>query len=123
MKRSEAETWEWVEQRAAELWRTPTAAEQAIRADLLKMGFYFQVPMKLVGPRGRVKYEIFDFYHPKLKLAVEVDGSSHRHKQGSDSRRDRMALFCGIKTVRISNKEALKGDLARIKEAMDESAC
>jgi very-short-patch-repair endonuclease len=109
MKRSEADQWDWVWARSVELRHNPTAAEQAIRAEMEDLGFWFQWLIQLTGPRGKIKYEIFDFYHPELKLAVEVDGSSHRKTKGADARRDRMSNFCGIKVVRVSNKAALNG--------------
>ena len=46
---------------------------------------------------------IADFYCRKLKTVLEVDGSSHRTKEGADYDRKRDAAFRsrGIKTIRL----------------------
>ena len=119
MRHSDVESWDFIQQRAAYLIINRTPAEDALLQPLTALGFRFQWPLMLTGARGRKFYIICDYYHDKLKLIVEVDGSSHRKKKGKDARRDRAAAFNGITTIRISNKEALRGDLTKIKEAME----
>lgn len=51
---------------------------------------------------------IIDFYCSKLMLAVEIDGSSHISKLGSDEGRDKYLLVRGILTVRYKNDEIVK---------------
>lgn len=82
---------------------TPTPAEATIWNQLLKnkkTGFRFlrQKPIHRF---------IIDFYCPELKLAIEIDGSSHRLKTGTDRLRDEFLLKIGIDTIRFTNDEVL----------------
>ncbi|OGS21098.1 MAG: hypothetical protein A2252_05545 [Elusimicrobia bacterium RIFOXYA2_FULL_39_19] len=58
---------------------------------------------------GIDKY-IVDFYCPKLKLAVEVDGGQHYNKEAIDydKRRSIFLESKSIKTVRFTNIDILK---------------
>jgi len=64
---------------------------------------------KIFGFKVRRQYGIenfiLDFYCPKLKLAIEVDGDVHhyRKKQVLDSRKDKLLKNEGIKLVRLNN--------------------
>ena len=99
--------------------RNPTPAEVQILRSAPALGLWFQFPVKLVGPRGRVKFEIFDFYHPVKQVAVEVDGGYHKRTKGPDARRDRMCAFNDIRVVRVTNKEAMDGSaLEKIRAAI-----
>lgn len=46
-----------------------------------------------------------DFYLPKFRCIVEVDGVSHRGREGHDGDRDEDFKDAGIRTVRIKNSE------------------
>lgn len=46
-----------------------------------------------------------DFYCPKLKLCIEVDGEQHLDRVTQDKRRDDFLLELGIKTIRIPSLE------------------
>jgi len=48
---------------------------------------------------------IADFYCPKLKLVIEVDGYSHLliHNQKRDKRKDRYLNLLGLQVVRIDD--------------------
>ena len=50
-----------------------------------------------------------DFFIPKMKLIIEVDGDYHNSIMQSENDEERDALFSsiGIKTVRINNNETL----------------
>lgn len=48
---------------------------------------------------------ILDFYCPTLKLAIEVDGSSHDNKRGYDWERQTHLEQRGIQVLRASNNE------------------
>ena len=66
---------------------------------MLNVNFYRQKPM--------YGY-ILDFYCPKAKLAIEVDGKYHNadHSSEYDSIRDKILLECyKIKTLRFTNHE------------------
>ena len=48
---------------------------------------------------------ILDFYFPTLRLAIEVDGSSHNNKVGDDWERDANLERRGIRTRRATNEQ------------------
>ena len=49
---------------------------------------------------------IVDIFFPDLKIAVEVDGPSHKGKEQADAARDRaLKATYGIETVRCTNQE------------------
>lgn len=49
-------------------------------------------------------HRIFDFYFPKIKSVLEVDGSSHAGKENKDYEKDRQILKAiGVRTYRITN--------------------
>lgn len=50
---------------------------------------------------------IVDFYCPKLKLVIEIDGDSHLNKQQYDKTREEHMLVKNIKTIRFSNNMIL----------------
>ena len=73
---------------------------------------------------GVGKYSI-DFYCPKLKLAVELDGESHLSGQAEeeDSRRQAIVEQFGIRVLRFTNDQVranLDGVLLRIEEVATE---
>lgn len=48
---------------------------------------------------------IVDFYCHQIKLAIEVDGESHKTKKVADIYRDRYLEGMGIKVLRVRNTE------------------
>ena len=48
---------------------------------------------------------ILDFYCPRLKLCVEVDGNSHDYKYEYDEQRSMFLQKQGIKVIRFSNDQ------------------
>ena len=69
---------------------------------------------------GVGRYSV-DFYCPKLKLGIEVDGDSHflPGAKEKDSRRQSYIEQCGIRILRFTNDEVrtnLDGVLERIEE-------
>ena len=48
---------------------------------------------------------IADFYCPKARVAIEVDGSHHSDQKGEDARRDRVFFRHGITTLRFSEDD------------------
>ncbi len=68
------------------------------RKQLLNVHFYRQKPIGTY---------IVDFYAPKAKLVVEVDGSQHlglEHRQ-NDGERDACLASAGLRILRFSNEE------------------
>jgi len=66
---------------------------------------------KMFGFKVRRQYGIdnyiIDFYCPKLKLAIELDGDVHyyRDKMESDIRKDQLLTDAGIKLIRLKNED------------------
>ena len=50
---------------------------------------------------------IADFYCHKVKLVVEIDGSSHHHQDGYDSNRTAVMNELGLKVIRFKNEQVL----------------
>jgi very-short-patch-repair endonuclease len=80
-----------------------------------------------LGAKFRRQYSVddyvLDFYAPRVKLAVEVDGDSHFGKAGMAHDRERTAHLqsFGIEVLRFTNleiRENLDGVLARIDEVL-----
>ena len=53
---------------------------------------------------------IVDFYCPKAKLVIEIDGRQHHEKEGAekDEVRDKYLESLGLKVLRFTNAEVLK---------------
>jgi very-short-patch-repair endonuclease len=66
---------------------------------------------KMFGFKIRRQYGIdnyiIDFYCPKLKLAIELDGDVHYYsdKMKSDLRKDQHIAEAGIKLIRLKNED------------------
>jgi very-short-patch-repair endonuclease len=56
---------------------------------------------------------IADFYAPRIRLVVEVDGCVHEGREQYDEARDKALADIGILTMRFTNDEVLN-DSARI---------
>jgi len=71
------------------------------RKQLKNCQFYRQRPLG--------KY-IVDFFAPKAKIVIEVDGGQHYEKRGikKDEIRDKYLRNLGLKVLRFSDKEVLK---------------
>lgn len=50
---------------------------------------------------------IVDFYCPKLKLVIEIDGSSHDNKYEYDKKRDEYLQSLGLTVLHLDNSEIL----------------
>ncbi len=88
---------------AADLRQSPTRAEQALweRLRARQTGFVFH---RQSVQRGY----ILDFYCPRLRLAVEVDGSVHRLQAAADAQREQALRQRGVKLLRFTNREVLE---------------
>ena len=67
-------------------------SERMIAEDMAAMGFHHSVPM--------IGY-VMDFYHPALRLCVEIDGAVHRGRKAKDRARDRRLNSIGVETYRF----------------------
>lgn len=52
-----------------------------------------------------------DYYYPKQKIAIEIDGGYHKGRKEIDKQRDKDFSEIGIKTIRIKDKDVLNGNL------------
>jgi len=90
---------------AKELRKNPTPAEK-------KLWQYFQrnFPFRVLRQRPIDNF-IVDFYCAALKWVIEVDGESHFTEQGKqyDAERTNILQGYGLKVVRFTNVEVLRG--------------
>lgn len=86
-----------------------TPAEAHIKALLKKTGYSFDYQYTIFF--GNFQFYILDFYLPKYKVCIEVDGSHHYtdEKQVKHDELRTMRLYNkGITVIRIPNKQALE---------------
>ena len=50
---------------------------------------------------------VADFYCPRAKLVIEVDGATHNYRQESDGQRDAYLASLGLRVVRIPAADVL----------------
>ena len=87
------------------LRKNPTFAEKVMWMYLRKkqmLGYSFR-------RQHPIDYYIIDFYCPKLKLAIEVDGETHNNLEQKeyDKKREEYIKKFGIKFIRITDDELL----------------
>ncbi len=84
--------------------RHPTPSEhllwQALRGRQLGVKFRRQVILANV---------IVDFYAHEARLAVEVDGASHRGREAQDRQRDAYLAAHGVRTLRVKAWQVERG--------------
>ena len=98
-----------LKRRSRELRKNSTLAEvlfwnQLKGSKMLGYSFLRQRPI--------YKY-IVDFYCPKLQLAIEIDGDSHRNKFHSDQTRQRDLKYLGLHFLRFHDRD-VKHDLGNV---------
>lgn len=91
--------------RQKRLRENPTRSELRVKDLLIRLKEYF------IFQKGFIKgdfYCIVDFYLPKRKLVIEVDGGYHfsDEMRKKDYARDKYLESRGFKTLRISNRAA-----------------
>ena len=65
--------------------------------------------------RGHVRFRkqhaigpyVADFYCPKARLAIEIDGAGHDFRFGRDARRDDYMEALGLRVIRIPARDVL----------------
>lgn len=64
---------------------------------------------------------IIDFWCYELRVVVECDGAGHYTKCGQkkDARRDAKFAACGIKVVRLENKDVFKLDASKVRALLE----
>ena len=89
--------------RAKELRKNMTAAEKK-----LWYGYLRTLKFRVLRQRP-IDYFKVDFYCPKLKLVIEIDGESHFTDEGKayDQERTERLEGYGLKVIRFTNQEVL----------------
>ena len=107
-----------LKQYARYLRKNSTLAEvllwQQIKGRSLGFEFHRQVP---------IDQFIVDFYCHELKLAIEIDGSSHNNKHDYDSYRQVKLQNWGIRFIRFNDldvKKNMEGMLCALKSKISE---
>lgn len=94
--------------------RSPTKAERQFKFEVMNVlkerysiNYVSQkIIWEVVGRKDSKAY-IIDFYLPDIKMAIEIDGSSHKGKQAQtyDAIRDSLCAKRGIRVIRFTNEE------------------
>ncbi len=89
--------------RAREMRKNPTIAERKL------WGYLRNFPVKFWRQKP-INNFIVDFYCPKLKLVIEVDGDSHFTDSGLvyDEERTRVLEGYGLRVIRFTNDEVVQ---------------
>lgn len=82
----------------------PTEAEKSVMILLEQIGERYIFQKGFLKPFHR----IVDFYIPKKKIIIEVDGGYHKDTREKDFLKDKLWLEKrGMKTIRITNEQIL----------------
>jgi very-short-patch-repair endonuclease len=89
--------------RAREMRKNPTIAERKL------WGYLRNFPVKFWRQKP-INHFIVDFYCPKLKLVIEVDGDSHFTDSGLvyDKERTRILEGYNLRIIRFTNYDVLQ---------------
>lgn len=101
-KLSQKRNFEYV----SKLKKNVTIAESLFKDFLDKHNIYYKFQKGFLIPFHR----IVDFYLPKNKTIIEIDGEIHENLKGDDLKKDYSFLNDrGFKTIRIKNSEVFDG--------------
>jgi very-short-patch-repair endonuclease len=93
----------------AQLKKQATPAENCFLRHLASLGLTYRFQQGFYTPC----YRIADFYLPEHKLIIEIDGQYHNFAK--DRRRDDwFERARGIRTLRLTNEQVLRGEFAAI---------
>jgi very-short-patch-repair endonuclease len=92
-----------LKQRAREMRNNSTKGEIKFWCELLrkKQTGYTFYRQKIIN------HFIVDFYCAKLKLVIEIDGSSHKGKEEYDERRQSVLMSLGLKVIKYDDLQVL----------------
>lgn len=102
---------DWVNETAVKLLSSRNEAECLAGDELVKClpdiekQAFFRI-------RGRCYF--LDYFIPKYKVAIEIDGDYHKTRCQADKQRDEDFFFIGIRTLRISDNDVLDGNLFKV---------
>jgi very-short-patch-repair endonuclease len=101
----------------ARLRKAATETELLFRDFLASLGASYRFQQGFYTPY----YRIVDFYLPKHKLAIEIDGPSHQdpaHDRRMDAWFERVR---GIRILRLTNDQVLRGEFQALNDFIRES--
>lgn len=101
---------EWIENAIINLMKGRNEAELWAGDELVK---YIPTIEKQVFFRIHGRCYFLDYYYPKGKIAIEIDGGYHKERKDIDAQRDKDFAEIGIRTIRIKDKEVLNGELLK----------
>lgn len=102
---------DWINENTIKLLEQRNEAELAAGVELnsLAQEFYGQVFFMING-----RSYFLDYYLPKSKTAIEIDGGYHKERRIEDRVRDMDFNEIGIRTIRIRSKDVLDGKFLTI---------
>ena len=89
---------------ARELRKYGTHGEAVLWSNVLRARQFYGLQFNRQFPIDRY---IVDFICRKIKLIIEVDGSSHQYKVSEDQVRDRRLSELGFRVLRVNESEIL----------------
>lgn len=93
-----------------------TRAENLFCSYLASLGLSYRFQQGFYTPY----YRIADFYLPTLNIIIEIDGPCHDTEK--DRRRDTwFEQVRGIRTLRLTNEQVLRGEFATINDFIREN--
>lgn len=101
---------EWVNENSIKLLISRNKAELLAGEELKK---YVNEVHEQVYFRIDNHSYFLDYYLPKYRLAIEIDGDYHKIRRIEDKERDKMFNEIGIRTIRIKSKDVLRGDFIK----------
>lgn len=106
-KELNAELIGWIEETTKVLIENRNEAELSAGDELKRI-----IPSieKQVFFRIHGRCYFLDYYYPKQKIAIEIDGGYHKGRKNIDEQRDKDFAEIGIRTVRIKDKDVLNGN-------------
>ena len=101
---------EWIDENSIHLLISRNKAELLAGDELKK---YVSDVQEQVYFRIEGHSYFLDYYLPKYKIAIEIDGNIHKIRKEEDKERDKLFSSIGIRTIRIPAKEVMKGDFIK----------
>lgn len=102
---------EWINERSFELLMSKNKAEIIAGDELRK---YVSEVHEQVYFRIRGHSFFLDYYLPKYRMAIEIDGGYHKKCREYDNKRDRLFNSIGVRTIRINSKAVLEGNFIKV---------
>lgn len=108
---------EWIENTCLNLYKNRNIYENKASDILKKLKVNFEPQCLFFDSKTKSTY-FLDFLLIDSKIALEIDGESHKYKVLHDKNRDLFFKKIGIKTIRIKNENVC---LSEIKKAINNS--